>query len=444
MPTRSRFLVAPGAPATLAGTLTTTDVDVFRFTATITGTTAVNLTRTGGPNQPLDLRIIDGDLQEIRRGTQSGTAELVRTFDTIAGRTYYIRVARGSELDTTAQTYRIDVSQIEAVIVEDTPLLDDRAQRSLQRDVDESVSEGIAETTSFRTGEQSGTKTADARINEILLEKFLNYFGGIEAFSEPVLFIWFDPIDFVVTDPGSREVGFTDARGTVNQVGKGVSYSGNGATEWLVVPAAQAGSYALQLVGVGSSQYRFGANFISSSGVQSVTSTGTLLKGDATVVLDFSRKGTGEGGGGGGGGGGGRGGGGFAGIAQDVAAVLRPGTTLAFGGSGGGGGGGGGGRGAIGGDGLFSVSDTPVVVAWGHKARPREWVARGADRVPAGYSARSPGPCPNRSRPSRGGAACRACLRPRKKRSPTSGPRWGADWCRSPACRCRMCPPSRT
>jgi hypothetical protein len=353
------FVVAPGAPATLAGTLTTGDVDVFQFTATITGTTAVNLTRTGGPNQPLDLRIVDGDLQEIRSGIQSGTAELVRTFETIAGRTYFIRVARGSELSTAAQTYRIDVSQVEAVIVEDTPVLDDRAARSLQRDVDESVAEGIAQTTSFRTGEQTGTVTADARINEILLEKFLNYFGGLEAFTEPVLFIWFDPIDFVVSDPGSRQVGFTDARGTVNQIGKGVSYSGNGATEFLVIPAAQAGSYALQLVGVGSSQYRFGANFISSSGVQSVTSTGTLLKGDATVVLDFNRKGTGEGGGGGNGGGGGRGGGGFAGIAQDVAAVLRPGTTLAFGSSGGGGGGGGGGRGAIGGDGLFSVADTP-------------------------------------------------------------------------------------
>ena len=83
-----------------------------------------------------------------------------------------------------------------------------------------------------------------------------------------------DPVDFVLTDPGDRQSGYTANTGSVNQV-PGTYYSGDGAVELLIVPLPPDGTYNVQLAGLGGD---FNASV-------------TIVNGDRTtsgVVSDFS------------------------------------------------------------------------------------------------------------------------------------------------------------
>ena len=342
--------VALDTPTSGTGTLTSGDVDVFSFIAPADGNVSLQVDRTGGGTSTIEAAVVDWNLTRVVRSSQTGDTAANLTFSVTANRRYFVRLSRAAD-GLADVTFRITLRAVEALVPVEEPILDDRAAEALQLDLDQSVQAGQAEVTTA-TGT---TPDADSRINELIVEKFVNYFGGLSAFSEPVLFIWFDPIDFIVTDPQSRQVGYTASQGSVNEVGSGVRYSGNGATEWLVIPQAQAAGYNLQLVGVGASQYRYGANYISSSGVESVTAQGSLLKGDANLVLDFTGKSTGGSGSGSGttssgsGRGGGGGGGGILFIDVGGAPTNAIRGTFAFGGGGGGGGGGSGGATAGGG-----------------------------------------------------------------------------------------------
>ena len=59
-----------------------------------------------------------------------------------------------------------------------------------------------------------------------------------------------DPVDFVLTDPGGRQSGYTETAGSVNQI-PGTYYSGDGAVELLIVPLPANGTYNVQLAGLG-------------------------------------------------------------------------------------------------------------------------------------------------------------------------------------------------
>ncbi len=83
-----------------------------------------------------------------------------------------------------------------------------------------------------------------------------------------------DPVDFVLTDPGDRQSGYTEDSGSINQI-PGAYYSGDGTVELLIIPLPPDGTYNVQLVGLGG-------DFIASV---------TIIDGNNTthgVVSDFS------------------------------------------------------------------------------------------------------------------------------------------------------------
>jgi hypothetical protein len=60
----------------------------------------------------------------------------------------------------------------------------------------------------------------------------------------------FDPVDFVVTDPLGRRLGYTSAAGTLNEI-PDAFYSGDGQMEQFVILAPLEGTYQVQLIGLG-------------------------------------------------------------------------------------------------------------------------------------------------------------------------------------------------
>lgn len=95
------------------------------------------------------------------------------------------------------------------------------------------------------------------------------------------ILIVIDPVDFILTDPQNRSSGFTESTGIVNQI-PGAFYSGDGNVEVLVVPLPPAGTYNVQLVGIGGD---FHGSITVVEGSQSTTTTvSQALNGDLATV----------------------------------------------------------------------------------------------------------------------------------------------------------------
>jgi hypothetical protein len=72
---------------------------------------------------------------------------------------------------------------------------------------------------------------------------------GDEEDDEPLLGM-FDPVDFILTDPLGRRLGWTPATGYLNEI-PGAVYPGDGVVEQFIVPNPLPGRYRLLLVGTG-------------------------------------------------------------------------------------------------------------------------------------------------------------------------------------------------
>lgn len=97
--------------------------------------------------------------------------------------------------------------------------------------------------------------------------------------NENILVIATHPVDFLLTDTQGRSVGFTQAAGTVNEIGDDATFTGDGVVELLTIRNADPGEYSLQLVGVGG-VFRGGASLITPAGTQEVTFQGSLAQND--------------------------------------------------------------------------------------------------------------------------------------------------------------------
>lgn len=98
----------------------------------------------------------------------------------------------------------------------------------------------------------SGFDTNLMAFNDELLQELERLFGSSLDAEEGLLVFWTDPVDFILTDPTGRRIGHD---GLQNYSTPGTYYSGNAATELVVIPGALAGSYHLELMGAGN-QYR--------------------------------------------------------------------------------------------------------------------------------------------------------------------------------------------
>jgi 6-phosphogluconolactonase (cycloisomerase 2 family) len=99
------------------------------------------------------------------------------------------------------------------------------------------------------------------------------------AADENIFVLALHPVDFLLTDPQGRTVGFTQAAGTVNEIGADATFTGDGVVELLTIRNADPGGYGLQLVGVGG-VFRGGASLITPAGTQQITFQGSLAQND--------------------------------------------------------------------------------------------------------------------------------------------------------------------
>lgn len=258
------------------------DCDVFQFTAPVTGRITARLTTPSTDTAAGMLKAYFSN-QRIASSRPVGLDGVV-TFDVEAGLTYFLQVAA---TETNQERYEIRLNTVPDESVRSrfvSELLTAERTAELLEHLDTAgIVSGLTSTT-----RQSRPGEVTQQINQSIVAALLDQVGGISSLREPVLLLWLDPVDFILTDSANRQIGFTQSQGRVNELGSNVYFSGNGFGELLMLPVS-GGSYSLQLVGVGSGAVSYGASMITPVGVVSVTGAQTLLKGDAIVTLDFNQ-----------------------------------------------------------------------------------------------------------------------------------------------------------
>jgi len=250
------------------------DVDVFQFTATVSGSAAVQIGQTDG-TAPGRIFVFeqtddasDTERSRIRVARDQDNDGLV-SFSVTNGTTYYVEVAQGSgltDLSVTTDTTAEDESKIDEDVAGDAADL---------------FRLGLA---SILVGE-SDDSSLD--VFAATLEETAAFIGDKLGTDEVILILGLDPVDYVVTDVSGRQAGFTATDGEINEVGSNVFNSGDGVAELLIVRNPTADLFQLDLVGVGT-DFRGGAAYITSDGIQTTTFDGTLTKGNLEIALDFS------------------------------------------------------------------------------------------------------------------------------------------------------------
>lgn len=100
----------------------------------------------------------------------------------------------------------------------------------------------------------------------------------------------FDPVDFVVTDPLGRKLGFVQGMGFLDEV-PNAFYSGNGGVEQFLIPNAIPGTYTVELVGIDADVFAA----VGASG-SSESFSGFLAQGETSVQRLFVEPKAGTGG----------------------------------------------------------------------------------------------------------------------------------------------------
>lgn len=272
-------VMATGESAFVATTLERIgDVDYFKYVPQVSGHAAVLLT--SPDNLQLVLDAFNASYRVAHDHDASGG--VLVEFDVVAGQTYYLRVASSIPGQPATGRYELLLNtQIAAPTTPPGPTLTAAQERFFYDVVTEAF---IQEST---RGGQTREQIAQA-INTLIVNAFITSMGGLENLQSSYFLAWFDPVDFVQTGSTGRQAGYTQAEGSINEYGPHTSYSGNGATELLIIPNATASIYNMQLIGVGSGSFLAGFNYIGPAQVQSVTIAETLFKGSTSLVLDFS------------------------------------------------------------------------------------------------------------------------------------------------------------
>lgn len=91
----------------------------------------------------------------------------------------------------------------------------------------------------------------------------------------------FDPVDFVITDPLGRQLGYTDFLGEKNEI-PNAFYSENGDVEQFLIPNPVAGSYQIEFVGLGKQVMGAMASAAHTEGIYTELAQGEKL----TVTFD--------------------------------------------------------------------------------------------------------------------------------------------------------------
>ena len=251
-----------------------TDVDVFQFVATVSGEATVQFNNddSTAPDRVLIFEEADESSETQRnhiRVARDSDGDGSVTFSVLEGSTYFVEAARGNgdfELQVSTDASATDEAKIDEDVADDAADL---------------FRLGLA---SILTGETDDTSLD---VFTATLEETAEFLRDKLGTDEPLLILGLDPVDYVVTDASGRQAGYTATDGEINEVGSNVFNSGDGVAELLVISNPSSDVFQLDLVGVGT-DYRGGAAYVDSSGVQTTTFDGTLTKGNLEVALDFS------------------------------------------------------------------------------------------------------------------------------------------------------------
>lgn len=91
---------------------------------------------------------------------------------------------------------------------------------------------------------------------------------------------FFDPVDFIITDPLGRRLGFAESVGSFNETPNSF-YSGDGNIEQILIPTAIPGNYSIQLIGKGDDV------FVALSAIGNEKSFSGILNEGEIVEMEF-------------------------------------------------------------------------------------------------------------------------------------------------------------
>jgi hypothetical protein len=100
----------------------------------------------------------------------------------------------------------------------------------------------------------------------------------------------FDPVDFMITDPLGRKLGYTVALGERNEIPKAF-YSKNGKVEQFLIPNPVAGDYQIEFTGLGNQVYGAMESSLHSEGVNIFLAEGEEITATFTVEMKTSAPG---------------------------------------------------------------------------------------------------------------------------------------------------------
>lgn len=231
-------LLSAEAPLQIQGMFESArDVDFFTFVATEDGRVASRLVTPPGSSSGL-IRILRGDDNAIRAQgidalTQVASGDSEVRFDVMAGQRYCIELRDQLLRSATAVPYSLELQfnprNVQSAFPKD-------------QSVNDTINEAFQTTLAGVSLDAAATAVLDQ-----LKRKF--GVGADQRLTQTYFVLLVDPVDFLLTDPTGRSVGFTTNTGTVNET-RNAYYSGDGFGELVVLSGIQMGAYQVALSSV--------------------------------------------------------------------------------------------------------------------------------------------------------------------------------------------------
>lgn len=231
-------LLSAEAPLQIQGMFESArDVDFFTFVATEDARVASRLVTPPGSSSGL-IRILQGDDNAIRAQgidalTQVASGDSEVSFDVMAGQRYCIELRDQLLQSATAVPYSLELQ-----------FNPRNVQSALPKDqsVNDTINEAFQTTLAGASLDAAATAVLDQ-----LKRKF--GVGADQHLTQTYFVLLVDPVDFLLTDPTGRSIGFTTNTGTVNET-RNAYYSGDGFGELVVLSGIQMGAYQVALSSV--------------------------------------------------------------------------------------------------------------------------------------------------------------------------------------------------
>jgi hypothetical protein len=202
------------------------------------------------------------------------------TIDVVQGQVYYIRVAAATGA-TPEQDHGGYVLTIQPG-GEEAPSLAKLDQR-----VGAAVAGDLTLAYTANVDDPQTVAQAAGAINQSLRSTLLAAIADQAAApTTDYLVLWLDPVNFNLTDPQYRQVGYTADRGQVVEVDNAFfSRPGNASLQLLIIPGVQLdASYRLELVGVGAHSVLIGAEVVTQDGGVALGEFNLITSATPTIV----------------------------------------------------------------------------------------------------------------------------------------------------------------